>query len=338
MRAYEIVAGSVGLEGLQRCDRPDPQPAAGQILVRLRAAALNFRDLLIARGQYFGGSLQQSTVPLSDGAGEVVAIGDSVTRFRVGDHVAGTFFRNWIGGAPLPGLRVALGAPPADGVLAEYAVFDEQDAVKVPAHLSFEAASTLPCAAVTAWHALMVIAHVQPGESVLVLGTGGVSIFALQFARLAGARVLVTSSSDDKLARARALGAAVGVNYRSTPEWQQEVLRLTDGRGVDCIIEVGGGGTLGRSIQAIGIGGKICLIGVLTGHSGDANPLGLMTKYASLHGVFVGSRSMFEKMNVAIAANALEPVIDRVFAFEQAAEAYRHMERGAHFGKVVIRI
>jgi NADPH:quinone reductase-like Zn-dependent oxidoreductase len=338
MRAYEIIAGSQGLDGLRRCERPDPQAAAGQLLVRVRAASLNFRDLLIARGQYFGGSLQHSTVPMSDGAGEVVAIGAGVTRFRIGDHVAGTFFRNWIGGPPLPGPRIALGAPPADGVLAEYAVFDEQDAVKVPGHLSFEAASTLPCAAVTAWHALMVIGHVQPGDSVLVLGTGGVSMFALQFARLAGARVLVTSSSDDKLARARALGAADGVNYRTTPNWEQEVLRLTDGRGVDCIIEVGGGGTLGRSIQAIGMGGRICLIGVLTGHSGDANPFGLMTKYASLHGVFVGSRSMFEKMNAAIATNALEPVIDRVFAFDQAADAYRHLERGAHFGKVVIRI
>jgi NADPH:quinone reductase-like Zn-dependent oxidoreductase len=163
-------------------------------------------------------------------------------------------------------------------------------------------------------------------------------MFALQFARMAGARVLVTSSSDDKLARARKLGAAAGINYRTTPAWEQEVLRLTEGRGVDCIVEVGGGGTLGRSIQSIGRGGKIALIGVLTGHSGDANPFGLMTKSASLHGVFVGSRSMFEQMNAAIAVNALEPVIDRVFAFDEAADAYRHLERGAHFGKIVIRI
>jgi NADPH:quinone reductase-like Zn-dependent oxidoreductase len=338
MRAYEIIAGSTGVDGLRRCDRPEPQTAPGQILVRMRAASVNFRDLAIVRGQYFGGPLQHNTVPLSDGAGEVIAIGEGVTRFRVGDRVAGTFFRNWIAGPPLPGPRVALGAPPADGVLSEYALFGEQDAVAVPAHLSFEAASTLPCAGVTAWHALMDIGHVQPGHSVLVLGTGGVSIFALQFARLAGARVLATSSSDDKLARARKLGAAAGVNYRATPNWEQEVLRLTDGRGVDLIVEVGGGGTLGRSIQAIGIGGKIALIGVLSGHSTDANPLGLMTKYASLHGVFVGSRSMFERMNAAIAGNSLEPVIDRVFAFDEAAEAYRHLERGAHFGKVVIRI
>ncbi|HEX2791109.1 MAG TPA: NAD(P)-dependent alcohol dehydrogenase [Steroidobacteraceae bacterium] len=338
MRAYEIVAGSVGLEGLRRCERPDPQPGAGQILVRLRAASLNFRDLLIARGKYSAAGLQQAVVPLSDGAGEVVAIGAGVTRFRVGDRVAATFFRNWIAGPAPPGPQVALGAAPADGMLAEYAVVGEQDAVSVPAQLSFEAASTLPCAAVTAWHALMVIGQVQPGDTVLVLGTGGVSIFALQFARLAGARVLVTSSSDDKLARARAMGAAAGVNYRATPEWQQEVARLTDGRGVDHIVEVGGSGTLGRSIQAIGSGGRIYLIGVLTGVAADANPYALMSKYASIHGVFVGSRSMFEKMNSAITTNALEPVIDRVFAFDEAAAAYRHLEHSTHFGKIVIRI
>jgi NADPH:quinone reductase-like Zn-dependent oxidoreductase len=337
MRAYEIVAGSVGVEGLRLCDRPDPRPKAGQILVRLRAAALNFRDLLMVRGKYSAGGQKQAVVPLSDGAGEVVAIGAGVRRFRVGDRVAGTFFRGWIAGPP-PQPQVALGASPIDGVLAESAVFDEDDAVHVPAHLSFEAAATLPCAAVTAWHALMVIGRVQPGDTVLLLGTGGVSVFALQFARLAGARVLMTSSSDDKLARARAMGAAEGVNYRATPEWQQEVLRLTDGRGVDHIVEVGGSGTLGRSIQAIGSGGRIYLIGVLTGVTADANPYALMSKYASIHGVFVGSRTMFEKMNAAITINALEPVIDRVFAFDEAVAAYRHLEHGGHFGKVVIRI
>ena len=253
-------------------------------------------------------------------------------------HTAGTFFRDWVAGPAQPGPRAALGAPPTDGVLAEYALFGERDAVLLPAHLSFEAAATLPCAAVTAWHALMVIGQLQPGDSVLVLGTGGVSIFALQFACLAGARVLVTSSSDDKLARARSLGAALGVNYRSTPDWQQEVLRLTDGRGVDHIVEVGGSGTLGRSMQAIGIGGRIYLIGVLTGVAADANPYALMSKYASIHGVYVGSRAMFDKMNNAITVGALQPVIDRVYEFDEAAEAYRHLERGAHFGKIVIRI
>jgi len=338
MRAYEIVAGSDGLEGLRRCDRPEPTAAAGQVLVRLRAASLNFRDLLIARGKYGGAPVKQAVVPLSDGAGEVVAVGTGVARFRVGDRIAGTFFRDWIAGPAPSGARVALGAPPADGVLAEYAVFGEQNAVLIPAQLSFEAAATLPCAALTAWHALMTIGGVQPGQTVLVLGTGGVSIFALQFARLAGARVLVTSSNDDKLARALALGAAAAVNYRATPDWQHEVLRLTGGYGVDHIVEVGGAGTLGRSIQAIAIGGRIYLIGVLTGVASDVGPHGLMTKYASIHGVYVGSRSMFENMNSAIEVNAMQPVIDRVFEFDQALEAYRHLERRAHFGKIVIRI
>lgn len=338
MRVYELVAGSRGIDGLQLVDRPEPVAGKGQILVRMHAASLNYRDLMIARGLYMGGPIAQSVVPLSDGAGEVIGVGDGVTRFKVGDRVAGTFFRGWLDGAPAAGPRIALGAPPADGVLAELAVFDEQDAVALPAHLSFEAAATLPCAGVTAWHALMVIATVRPGDTVLVLGTGGVSMLALQFAVLAGARVIATSSSDEKLARARALGADALINYRTTPEWQQEVLRLTEGRGADHIVEVGGVGTLGRSIQAVAAGGKILLIGVLTGFSGDCNPYGLMAKGASLHGIFVGSRAMFERMNRAIAAHRLEPAIDRVFPFTDAAAAYRHLENGAHFGKIVIRI
>lgn len=338
MRAYELIAGSKGIEGLRRCERPDPVAGAGQILVRMRAASLNYRDLMIARGLYMGGPVAQSVIPLSDGAGEVIAVGPGVTRFRAGDRVASTFFRGWTDGAPGTGPRIALGAPPADGVLAEQVVLDEQDAVTLPAHLSFEAGATLSCAAVTAWHALMVVSTVRPGDTALVLGTGGVSMFALQFARMAGARVIATSSSDEKLSRAQALGASAGINYRSQPEWQQEVLRLTDGRGADHIVEVGGVGTLGRSIQSVAAGGRILLIGVLTGFAGDCNPYGLMTKGASLHGIFVGSRAMFEKMNRAIAEHRVEPVIDRVFAFEEAASAYRHLETGSHFGKIVIRI
>src|SRR5271154_4502556 len=208
MRAYELVAGSRSIDGLRRCDRPDPKPQPSQILVHIQAASLNYRDLMIARGQYGGGSLTASVIPLSDGAGEVVAVGSAVTRFRVGERVAGTFFRNWIDGPPPQQALVSLGAPPADGVLAEYAVFAEQDAVAVPAHLSLQAAATLPCAAVTAWRALFDLGRLAPGETVLLQGTGGVSIFALQFAHLAGARVLIISSSDEKLARARTLGAA----------------------------------------------------------------------------------------------------------------------------------
>jgi len=338
MRAFEIAAGSTTLDGLRRCTRPDPAPSERQILVKVQAASLNFRDLMVARGLYFGGPIAANTIPLSDGAGEVVGVGAGVTRFRTGDRVAGTFFRGWIDGRPPAGPLPSLGAPPADGMLAEYAVLDEQNAVSVPVHLSAEAAATLPCAGVTAWHALIENGRVVPGDSVLIIGTGGVSIFALQFARLAGARVLAISSSDEKLSRARKLGADEGVNYRNKPEWDAEILRLTNGRGVDHVIEVGGAGTLGRSIAAAAAGGRIQLIGVLTGRGEPPSPYGLMGKQASVQGVFVGSRGQFERMNAAIAIQRLEPVIDRVFGFDEAPAAYHHLEQGAHFGKIVIRI
>jgi NADPH:quinone reductase-like Zn-dependent oxidoreductase len=337
MRAYEILAGSSTLDGVRLCERPDPKPLATQILVRIQAASINFRDLLIPRGHYMGGTVAVNTIPLSDGAGEVVAVGSAVTRFRVGDRVAGTFFRGWNDGKPPRGHLIALGAPPADGVLAELAVFDEQDAVSVPAHLSAAAAATLPCAAVTAWRALVDIGRIAPGESVLVLGTGGVSIFGLQFALLAGGRVLVTSSSDEKLARAKALGAHACINYRTTPEWDREVLKLTDGQGVDHVLDVGGAGTLARSIGSVGVGGRVAMIGVLTGLGDAGSPYGLLGKQASLQGVYVGSRGHFERMNAAISAHRMQPVVDREFDFDDAPAAYRFLQGSTHFGKVVIR-
>ena len=338
MRAYELIAGSNSLAGLRRGERPDPKPQATQILVKMKAASLNYRDLMIARGHYMGGPVTASTIPLSDGAGEVVAVGSAVTRFKVGERAAGTFFRHWIDGAPPHGPLVALGAAGIDGVLSEYAVFDQQDAVALPAHLSYEAAATLPCAGVTAWRALIDIGRIVPGDTVLLIGTGGVSTFALQFARLAGARVLIISSSDAKLERARKLGAEGGINYRSTPEWENEVLKQTGGRGVDCVIEVGGAGTLSRSTASLAVGGRIALIGVLTGPAAAGSPYGLLGKQASVHGVFVGSRGHFERMNAAIALHRMEPVIDRVFDFNDAGAAYSHLESAAHFGKVVLRI
>lgn len=338
MRAYEIVAGSSSLDGLRRCERPGPTPQPHQILVRIKAVSLNFRDLLIARGHYMGGTVAASTIPVSDGAGEVIAVGAAVHRFKLGQRVAGTFFRGWADGPAPHRPLVALGAPPADGMLAELAVLDQDDAVALPDHLSWSAGSTLPCAAVTAWRSLMDIGHVAPGETVLLLGTGGVSIFGLQFALLAGARVIITSSSDAKLDRARGLGAVGCINYRATPEWEREVLKVTDGRGVDHVLDVGGAGTLSRSIGALAIGGKVAMIGVLTGNGATGSPYGLLGKQASLHGVFVGSRGHFERMNDAITAHQLEPVIDREFAFDDAAAAYRHLESGTHFGKVVLRI
>jgi NADPH:quinone reductase-like Zn-dependent oxidoreductase len=338
MRAYEIVAGSSTVDGLRRCERPEPKPQPTQILVRIQAASLNFRDLLIARGHYMGGTVTANTIPLSDGAGEVIAVGSAVTRFSVGARVAGTFFRGWIDGRPPRAPLVALGAPPADGVLAELAVFDEQDAVPVPAHLSSAGAATLPCAAVTAWRSLIDIGRIVPGETVLLLGTGGVSIFGLQFARLAGARVLITSSSDEKLARAKALGADGGINYRTHPEWDKEVLKLTDGRGVDHVLDVGGSATLARSIGSVAVGGRVAMIGVLTGVGAASSPYGLLGKQASLQGVYVGSRGHFERMNAAVSTQRLEPVVDREFDFDDALAAYRHLDSGTHFGKVVIRV
>jgi NADPH:quinone reductase-like Zn-dependent oxidoreductase len=337
MRAYVVPAGCSDSCGIRLVERPDPKLGPSQVLVRVRAASLNYRDQAIAAGTYIGGPLSRDTIPLSDGAGDVVAVGPGVTTFRPGDRVVATFNQIPPNGSPF-GARQPLGSP-LDGMLAELVVLYEDGLLPIPEGLSYEEAACLPCAGVNAWHALMHAGRpLTAGDTVLALGTGGVSTFALQFANAAAARVIVTSSSDEKIARGRSLGAFDGINYRTTPDWDQEVLKLTRGRGVDCVIEVGGVGTLNRSFRSLAFGGKVVLIGVLSGPNGDVNPYALMSKRGNLHGIFVGDRAMFVAMNKAIEANAIRPVVDKMFAFDDTLAAYRHQASGQFVGKVVIRV
>lgn len=334
MKAYEV--RQFGIENLTLVERVEPQAAAREVVVRFRAASLNYRDLMFVKGTYHP-KAKLPAVPFSDGAGEVVAVGSDVTRWKVGDRVCPIFMQGWLEGAPAMWKnRTALGGGDLDGVLREYGAFDESSLVEIPASLSFEEAATLPCAAVTAWHALVNSGNLKAGEIVLTLGTGGVSIFAMQFARIHGARVIATSSSDEKLERARELGADVTINYRSAPDWDKEVLSATNRTGVDHVIEVGGAGTLAKSLNSVRVGGHVALIGVLSG-AGDFDPRSILMKTIRVQGLMVGSRRMFEDMNAAIEANHLKPVIDKTFAFAEAREALRYMESGAHFGKIVIK-
>lgn len=334
MKLYRITEfGSI--DGLALGEAPEPTPGRGQVLVRVRACSLNYRDLMVVKGQY-GGSKPDQLIPLSDGAGEVVATGEGVTRLRVGDRVAGGFFDAWMGGSLTSALERTARGGAQHGMLAEYVVLAEQGAVVIPPHLSFEEAATLPCAGVTAWHALVPFGRVTPGQVILTQGTGGVSLFAVQFGKLLGARVIVTSSSDEKLSRARALGAAETINYRTAPEWDAEAKRLTTKIGVDLTVELGGPGTFARSMEATRTGGRIAVIGLLSGPGEKIDPLTILRRRLKVEGILVGSTEMFEAMNRAIAHAELKPVIDRVFPFADAAAAYRHMEQAQHFGKIVI--
>jgi len=330
MKAFTVAKGGTNLEGLRRVEREKPSAGPGQVLVRLRAASLNFRDLAILSGKYIGGPVLKDTIPLSDGAGEVAAVGAGVTRFAQGARVVAAFTQ----GHP----PQALGSP-LDGTLTEYGVFAEDGLIELAPHLSFAEAATLPCAGVTVWNALM---HgprsLRPGETVLTLGTGGVSIFALQIAKMAGARVIITSSSDEKLERARSLGADDCINYKTTPDWDQKVLKITGGHGADHVIDTGGVGTLPKSYIAVAPEGLVSVIGVMTRPQGDLSPYPLMPKFAMLRGIFVGDRVHFEGLMKAVDVNELRPVVDKVFEFDAAPEAYAYLKSGQHFGKVVIKI
>ena len=337
MLAYLLPKGGAGVDALVKIERPMPKPAHRQVLVKVQACSLNYRDLAIARGAYRL-PVRDNIVPLSDGAGEVVEVGDGVHSVKAGDKVAGNFFQRWSAGEPGAETHLSALGGGTDGMLAEYVVLEEDGAVKLPDHLSIEEGAALPCAGVTAWHAMIEHARLVAGSTVLLQGTGGVSILGLQLAKAMGLRVIITSSSDAKLERAKALGADHGINYKTTPEWQKAALDLTGGRGVDCVVEVGGAGTIARSFGALRVGGKIGLIGNLSGPPTELNPALILAKRANVQGISVGSSAMFNAMNRAITANAIKPVIDKVFGFDAARGAYQHMASGTHFGKIIIRV
>jgi NADPH:quinone reductase-like Zn-dependent oxidoreductase len=334
MKAY-VIEEFGDANGLKIVERKEPVLGSRQVLVRMHAASLNYRDLIVLRGQY-DRTPEPGRIPLSDGAGEVISVGSEVVRFKPGDRVAGCFFQGWVSGRFRPEFhKTALGGS-IDGVLAELAVFAEEGLVLVPKHLTFTEAATLPCAAVTAWQALIVRGRLAMGETVLLLGTGGVSIFGLQLANLSGAKVIITSSSDAKLERARQLGADECINYRTTPDWGKEAARLSCAGGVDHVVEVGGAGTFEQSVRACRFNGHIGLIGILTGREANTQIFSVVPKGLTVSGIYVGSREMFEELNRALEHTGIRPVVDRVFPFAQTPDAFRYLESGSHFGKVVI--
>lgn len=336
MKAYEIQ--QFGIENLAQVGRETPDPKENEVLVKFHATSLNYRDLMMVKGTY-NPKLKLPLVPFSDGAGEVVAVGESVTKWKKGDRVSPTFMQGWIDGAiDYKKARTALGGD-LDGCLREYAVFDENGLVRIPDHLSYEEAATLPCAALTSYHALFVSGCLKPEDSVLILGTGGVSIFALQLASVYGCRTFVTSSSDEKLQRAKKLGADELINYSETPDWDKTILDLTEKRGVDHVVEVGGAGTIQKSLNAVKMGGHVAVIGALSGAESCLSPVPILMKSVKLQGIYVGSRQMFEQMNQLLCLhNHLKPIIDKTFEFDEVQDALKYMESGSHFGKIVVRI
>ena len=341
MYAYPIK--QFGVDQLEQVQLPMLQIAPGMVLIKVHAVSLNYRDLMMVKG-FYNPKMALPRIPCSDGAGEVAAIGEGVDRVRVGDRVCGIFMQRWLDGSPTAEKSKAALGGDVDGMLAEYMLLDQDGVVLFPEHLSYEEAATLPCAGVTAWNSLHHAGEpanpALPGQTIGLQGTGGVSIFALQFAKLLGARVIGTSSSDEKLTRAYGLGLDEGCNYTERPEWSGWVSEVTGGQGADRIIEVGGAGTFGQSLRATRVGGMIAQIGVLSG-AATSEPLALtpiLHKQLHVQGIYVGSRAMFEQMNAAIAKAGLHPVIDRVFGFDQVREAFLHMQSASHFGKIVIRM
>lgn len=334
MKAYELHPEE-GFDALTMVERPAPVPVGPHdVCVRVRAVSLNYRDIAIARGAK---NRTRRIVPASDGAGEVVAAGEKVTRVKVGDHVAAAFFPTWIAGAFVEEYHASALGGTMDGMLAEQVVLGENAWVKIPSYVSLEQASTLPCAGVTAWNALFEAATLRPGDTVLVQGTGGVSIFALQLARAASARVVATSSSAEKRARLERMGASTTIDYRENPNWGDAV-RAAAGRGVDIVVEIGGAGTFDQSVKALRYGGTMSLLGLLAGAQGPIDTAMVFRKGIKVHGVYVGSVSIFNDFVRALEASKIEPVIDTVFPFAEARAAYEHVASGRHFGKVVIRV
>lgn len=336
MNAYEI-RGAFGLDKLVRTERPDPTPGPFQVRVRVKATSLNARDLMMVEGRY-NPRQKLPLVPNSDGAGVVDAVGPGVTRVKPGDRVMTLFAQAWQSGEPNRAVTASTLGGPLDGALADTMLLHEDGVVLTPAYLSDVEAATLPCAAVTAWSALVTQGQLKAGDTVLLQGTGGVSIFALQIALMLGAHVIITSSRDDKLERALKMGAHEGINYTTTPDWEKSVRTLTGGVGVDHVVEVGGAGTFERSLKAVRVGGTLSLIGVLSGGAGNVSLIPILMQNLRVQGVLVGHRQSFEALNRAFALHEVRPVVDRVFPFAEARAAFEHLKSGAHFGKVVIQV
>ncbi len=332
MKAY-IIGDGEGLAALQLNERDVPKPGPGEILVQVKSNAINFRDLLLIKNAK-AAQIPHGRIPNSDGAGIVQETGEGVSRFKAGDRVVGCFFQDWVSG-PITDttMQSAMGGP-IDGMLAEYVILKEDGALPMPDSMSFDEAATLPCAGVTAWNCLIEEGGARAGSTALLLGTGGVSVFAQQFAAASGIRTIATSSSNEKLERIKALGASDVINYRENPDWENQVLDLTDGRGVDVVIEVGGAGTLPKSVASVRVGGTISLVGVLTG--GMIDPTSIMRKSVRLQGIYVGPQDMLARVTKVLDHNKIHPVIEKTVPFEEAPEAYKLMESGSHFGKIVI--